>query len=143
MPAAAPTLELDLHPERLAIVQVDAADGVPSWALEGAGLAAIVRRGAELTVVRAEQGVPAGVRAELGWRALEVRGPLDFASTGILASLAALLAEAGVTIFALSTYDTDVVLVRDRELDRACTALVAAGHAVFGPDTAVSRFSRR
>jgi uncharacterized protein len=70
------------------------------------------------------------VECERGWRALVVRGPLDFALTGVLASLATPLAEAGVSIFALSTYDTDYVLVREAQLRDAVAALAAAGNDV-------------
>lgn len=65
---------------------------------------------------------------EKGWYCLKVRGPLDFALTGILASLAAPLAEAGISIFAISTYDTDYFLVK--ELDRAIAVLSKSGHTV-------------
>ena len=69
---------------------------------------------------------------EPGWRALAVAGPLDFGLTGILASLASPLAAAGVSIFAISTYDTDYVLVREQALAVAIDALRAAGHDVRG-----------
>lgn len=74
--------------------------------------------------------VPSGVRVEAGWRALAVQGPLDFDLTGIIAALAAPLAAARISIFAVSTYDTDYVLVRDRDLERAVLALRGAGHSV-------------
>jgi hypothetical protein len=70
------------------------------------------------------------VRAERGWRALRVRGPLSFDLTGVLAAVLAPLAVAQVPVFALSTYDTDHVLVRASDLGRAVKALVAAGHDV-------------
>jgi hypothetical protein len=72
--------------------------------------------------------VPADVRCEPGWRALAVKGPLDFGLTGILASIAAPLAEAGISIFAISTFDTDYVLVKAERLDDAVEALRRAGH---------------
>jgi len=65
-----------------------------------------------------------------GWRALELRGPLDFDLVGILADLSATLADAGVSIFAISTHDTDYVLVRAHQLDQGVTALEAAGYRV-------------
>jgi hypothetical protein len=74
--------------------------------------------------------VPDDVRAERGWRALAVAGPLDFALTGVLAALAGPLADAGVSIFAIATYDTDYVLVRADRLADAVGALRAAGHRV-------------
>jgi hypothetical protein len=59
-----------------------------------------------------------------------VQGTLDFGLTGILAALATPLAEAGVSIFAISTFNTDYVLVMGRDLDRAISALTAVGHKV-------------
>jgi hypothetical protein len=75
-----------------------------------------------------------GVRCESGFVAIEVAGPLDFALTGILASLAAPLADAGISIFAISTFDTDYVLVREADLARARRALEAAGHVFAASD---------
>ena len=84
----------------------------------------------ELSVVCAADAVPAGVRAERGWKALAVDGPLAFELTGILAGLTGVLARAGVPLFALSTHDTDLLLVREADLERAVAALRAAGHEV-------------
>jgi hypothetical protein len=64
------------------------------------------------------------------FRALQVAGPLDFDQVGVLASLATPLADAGVSIFAISTYDTDYILVRQTDLSRGVQALRAAGHTV-------------
>lgn len=75
-----------------------------------------------------EPVVPEGVRSRPGWRCLVVDGPLEFEETGILASLAAPLAEAGISIFALSTWDTDYLLVPAADLAPALAALDAAGH---------------
>jgi uncharacterized protein len=132
----APLLQLFVRPEALSVVRVDALDGMPSWALAGPGIAAVVRRDDELGVVCASSVVPEGVLREDGWIALEVAGPLDFALTGILVAVAGPLAEAGVSIYALSTYDTDVVLVRRDALLAAVAALEAVGH-----DVDVSRLS--
>ncbi len=74
--------------------------------------------------------MPAGIRSEPGWRALKVRGPLDFSLTGILAALLAPLAQVGISIFALSTFDTDYLLIKQPQLDRAVAALRFAGHSV-------------
>jgi len=74
--------------------------------------------------------VSAGWEAEIGWRCLKVLGPLDFSLTGILASLAVPLAEASVSIFAMSTYNTDYILVREGDLEKAKQVLLAIGHIV-------------
>ncbi|HWT93332.1 MAG TPA: ACT domain-containing protein [Solirubrobacteraceae bacterium] len=127
-----PALRLLLHPERYAVVKLRIADGLPAWfALDAAPVTAAVRRGDELSLVAPEDVVPedAGL-VERGFRALEVTGPLAFELTGVMASIAQPLADAGVWIFTLATYDTDVVLVPEAKIETAKAALRAAGHTV-------------
>lgn len=123
-------MTLDVVAGRLAVCRLDAAAPVPAWALDAAPPVSITRTAGELSVVCPQDAVPAGVRGRDGWRALAVRGPLDFALTGLLAGLAGALADAEVPIFALSTHDTDLVLVAEDDLDRAVGALRGAGHEV-------------
>lgn len=127
-------MTLDLWPGLLAVCRL-APDAPPAdWMTAGA-VSSVTRTPAELSVVCAEAAVPEAVVAERGWRALAVRGPLDFALTGVLARLAAPLAEAGVPIFVVSTYDTDVLMVQGGQLAEAVAALRAAGHEVReGPE---------
>lgn len=94
------------------------------------GFYSVTRRAGELSIVCAELLAPAGARVQPGWRVLEVEGPLDFALVGILAALTAALAAAEVSVFAISTFDTDFVLVSEAKLDTAVAALTAAGHEV-------------
>jgi hypothetical protein len=122
-------LTLELVAGSYAVARLDAADPVPGWA--GAGLfVSITRTDAELSVVCPQEAVPAAVPAERGWRCLRVRGPLGFGMTGILASLAGPLAASGVSIFVVSTYDTDYLMLQERDLDRGIDALSRAGHTV-------------
>lgn len=86
----------------------------------------VTRTAEELSVVCHKEDIPAGARADHGWRCFRVAGTLDFSLTGVLASLAAPLAEAGVSLFALSTFDTDYILVKD--LPSARAALERLGH---------------
>ena len=90
----------------------------------------VTRTPAELSAVCDAAAVPSGVKAEGPWGVLAVRGPLDFDMTGVLAGLATPLATAAISMFAISTYDTDYVLVRSHDLDRAVHALEEAGHSV-------------
>ncbi len=120
------SLTLSVLPIRLAVCRLAPDAERPAWAEAGA-FSSITRTPEELSIVCAEARVPPGVRCEPGWRALMVHGPLDFSLTGILAGLAAPLAEAGVPLFALSTFETDYVLVREEELPRAARALSEAG----------------
>ena len=78
----------------------------------------------------AEDDAEDDVENEGPWRAFEVQGPLDFALTGILASIAGPLAHASISIFALSTYRTDYILVREQDMDAAVRVLRKEGHTV-------------
>ena len=121
------SLILTVLPERLAICRLAADAPVPAW-LGRARFWSLTRSEEELSIVLPEEMVEAGWQAERGYRALQVLGPLDLGLTGVLASLAVPLAAAGVSIFALSTYDTDYVLVREGDLEKAEQALVASDH---------------
>ena len=122
-------LRLRVLPGRLAVARLPGTAALPGWA-DGPGLVSITRREGELSIVCAEARVPAEVRAERGWRALEVEGPLDFQELGVMHGLTGPLAGAGVSVLAVSTYDTDVLVVRQETLARAVEALRAAGYAV-------------
>ncbi|MES2127002.1 MAG: ACT domain-containing protein [Pseudomonadota bacterium] len=123
-------LRLKLGDERLAVVRLDPESDIPAWALVRSHFSSISRTPDELSIVCDESQVPDGARIEGGWRALKVEGPLDFGLTGILAAIADPLARAGVSIFAISTFDTDYVLVKDDKVNVALAALCAAGHFV-------------
>jgi len=90
----------------------------------------MTRTADELSLVCAESAVPQDVQCEPGWRLFKIAGPLDFALTGILESVAQPLAEAAISIFAISTYDTDYVMVKERDIEKAAQALEQAGHRV-------------
>jgi hypothetical protein len=119
-------------PGRYAVCRLGGREPLPPWfSLDDGPLAAVVRRGTdELSLVCASDTPPDGTVAERDWVALEVEGPMAFTLTGVLASIAAPLAEAGVPIFALATFDTDVVLVPGARAGDATRALAAAGHEV-------------
>jgi hypothetical protein len=101
----------------------------PLPSIEAGGLLSITRTDDELSIVSSSI-VPAGVTAEIGWRCLQVEGPLSFELTGVIADLSAPLARAGIPIFVISTYDTDYVLVKATDLESACSALRDEGYTV-------------
>lgn len=119
---------------RFAICRLDANAAIPEWAL-AAEFVAITRTPAELSIVCTSSAVPRGTVCVSGWRCLGVEGPLDFSLTGVLASLVGPLAQANISVFALSTYDTDYLLLREEPFIRACALLVAAGHNIRWPDS--------
>ena len=127
-------LALDVMPEELAVSRLEPDAALPQWATSGL-FHAVVRTSGELSIVCPASAVPDSAKTRRGWRGLAVRGPLAFELTGILASLAVPLAQTRVSIFAISTYDTDYILVRQEQLAPAIAALRAAGHEVNGPQS--------
>lgn len=125
-----PSLGLQALSATFAIVRLPAGAGLPWWAARGGEFLSLTRTPGETSVVCEEQFVPAGSQAEHGFRALRVKGPLAFHLTGVLAAVAAPLSDAGVPIFVVSTFDTDYVLVRERDFSTAIATLRQAGHSV-------------
>jgi hypothetical protein len=112
-----------------AVCRLPPGEPVPPWAGSGV-FSSVTRTADELSVVCPAAAVPAGTKAERGWRLLKVAGPLAFGATGILASIATPLAAAGISLLAVATFDTDYVLVPAARLDEARRALTATGHTV-------------
>jgi uncharacterized protein len=126
-------LTLSLMPGALAICRFATDSSIPAWALSGY-LSSITRTADELSIVCPQAQVPVDIPHEGDWRCLKVHGPLDFSMTGVMASLAAPLAEAGISMFAISTFDTDYLLVKQDKLDAAILSLTRAGHSILYGD---------
>ena len=122
-------LVLQIQAGEFSICRLLPSEPVPAWA-GSAGFHAIVRTADELSLLCAAPLVPPGVRAERGWRMLKFAGPFAFTATGILASVLAPLARKKIGILALSTFDTDYLLVKADKLDAAIRAIESAGHTV-------------
>src|SRR5229473_3793678 len=129
MAAATRHLELTLLSERFAISQLDAGSPIPVWATQGPFFS-VTRAGHELSIVTELSRVPVGVQSQRGWHVLKVRGPFVLSEIGVLAALATPLAEAKISLFAVSTFDTDYLLLASETLPAAITALERAGHIV-------------
>jgi uncharacterized protein len=129
-------LAVDLRPGDYTIARLPASSLSAAAALfevAGSAMVSLTRTPDEVSVVCPTEFAPAADKADPGWRLLTVRGPLEFTLTGIMAALSGELAAAGVSLFALSTYDTDHVLVKVADLGRAIDALTEAGHEVHQP----------
>lgn len=135
---AAHHLDLTLLPHRYAIFRLPPHER-PAFVwpklADGATFVSFTHTNEELSGVCEESSVPVNVTAQRGRRLFRLKGPLDFSLTGALASLTAPLAEAGVSIFAISTYNTDYLLLAEQDLDIAITALERAGHSVHRSQT--------
>lgn len=130
-----PTCVLDLLPETYSVYRYPPDTPLPLERPQGEGLWAYVGTSEEVSVVSSQwedrEISPETRQVEAGWRALKVRGPLDFSLVGILASIAAPLAQAGISIFSISTFDTDYILVKEKSLVMAQAVLEEAGHQVL------------
>jgi hypothetical protein len=124
-------MDLVVRPETLAVCQLRPGQPWPEAPGDGS-LFSAVSAGEERTLVCRADLAPGGARIESPWRALTVQGPLDFALVGVMAGLTAPLARAGVSVFVVSTFDTDHVLVRAEVLGDAAEALTDGGHTVTG-----------
>ena len=122
-------LTITVHPDVYAICRLAPDSLVPVWSGGGSFLS-VTRTVSELSVVCEQRLVPESIHAERTRRLLQIEGTLAFTLIGVLASVAAPLAEAEISIFVVSTYDTDYILVSDKDLQRATAKLEAAGHAV-------------
>lgn len=123
------TVTLELMRETLAVCKLPANADVPDW-LPNTGFVSLTRTPEELSIVCDQDVLPDDLEKGADWRAIKVQGQLDFALTGILSSIASPLADANISIFAISTFDTDYVLVQQSALDSAVKVLQDVGHTV-------------
>jgi hypothetical protein len=124
--------------QRLAVCRLASDARIPGWALQG-GFFCVVRTLDELSMVCSEDictedRISDGAPVERGWVALKLEGPFPFSMTGVLASFVEPLAAAQIPIFAISTFDTDYVLIKRTNLEQAVSALGAAGHEKLGEE---------
>jgi uncharacterized protein len=126
---AARSLELTLLRERFAVCRLAPDAATPSWAT-GDTFYSITRSAEELSVVVEESRVPAGLTSQAGWRVFQVRGPFAFSEIGVLAALTGPLATKEISLFVISTFNTDYLLVFEKQLADAIAALERAGHTI-------------
>ena len=121
-------LHLTVLPEEFSVWRLAADAPLPP--VDSGSFLSITRTNDELSIVSSSNNVPPGAKTETGWRCLRVEGPLAFEMTGVLAGLSVPLARAKVPIFVVSTYDTDYLMVKAADLNRACNTLRNEGHTV-------------
>ncbi len=127
-----PLVALDLLPQTFAVARLPPGAPIPEWAESGA-LVCLTRSVSELSIIAEADRVPAPVLSRTGFRCLRVQGILDFEQVGILASLSGTLARAGISLLAVSTFDTDYLFVAEPRLSEAIAALAGTGHSVHSP----------
>ncbi len=123
------SLDLEAVPGTFAVTKLPASSPAPDWSTTG-HFTSVTRSAEELSIVCLEPNVPAEATSERGWRCMRVAGPLDFSKIGVIASLAGPLAEAGIAVFVISTFETDYLLVKAERFEDTVRALGQLGHRV-------------
>ena len=115
-------LTLSILPEKLGICHFNKKSPIPDWAKE-ISFCSITRTPDELSIVCPQDKIPGGILVEKDWRAFKIEGPLGFVLTGIVSSISDPLAKAGISILYISTYETDYILVKEENLNKAAKIL--------------------
>ena len=122
-------MKINILPSTYSICRLSPNSQIPNWTHKGS-FVSITKTTEELSVVCEESQVPSDVKAESDWRILKVEGPLDFSLTGILSRISTCLAKAKISIFAISTFDTDYIMVKSSSLNEAISSLKKEGYEV-------------
>jgi uncharacterized protein len=138
------SLKFSMVPGTYVVCRLPASAALPAWA--GKAFVSITRTADELSIVCEERRLPADVdgvdfQLERGWVLLKLHGPFPLDAIGVLSSVAKPLAEAAISLFALSTFDTDYVLVKRIHAKQAIAALTLAGHQLVEPTSGAFRRS--
>ncbi|AGF55847.1 hypothetical protein B0P06_000031 [Clostridium saccharoperbutylacetonicum] len=123
-------LTMKLFKDKYGVCRLTRNESIPKWA-QDSDFFSITKTSDELSIVCLEDSIPSEIKCERDWRILKIEGPLDFSLIGILASISTILAQKGISIFAISTYDTDYILVKNKDLDNAVESLIKERYEVL------------
>ena len=126
-------LSMRILTDRMAVCRFEPSAPLPDW-IDQPGFYSITRTAEELSVVCSEERVPPGAESETGWRCFQLQGPFNFSETGIISSLTQPLTESGVSVFVISTFDTDYLMVKEKDFSKAIDVLATQGHQITGED---------
>ena len=112
------------------VCRMNAFDGVPDWALE-TPVSSVTRTAEELSIVCPDSVAPKELQSEQEWKCLKIHGPLGFEEVGIISGLTKVLADANISVFVMSTFETDYILVKRMNIEKAAKVLADQGHEVF------------
>lgn len=115
-------LTLKLLKDTYVVCRLEKDSSIPSWAFDGE-FSSITKTDDELSIVCLQDNIPDNIKCERDWRILKIQGPLDFSLIGILSKISGLMAENNISIFAVSTYDTDYILLKNDKLENAIRVL--------------------
>ena len=115
-------LTLKLLKDIYGVCRLNKDESIPSWAFDGE-FSSITKTDDELSIVCLKDNIPKDTKCELDWKILKILGPLDFSLIGILSKISTLMAENNISIFAVSTYDTDYIMIKENDLKQAVSIL--------------------
>lgn len=120
-------LKMKLLKGSFGICRLDSNSSIPNW-IDYEKFLSITKTDDELSIVCSEDGIPNNIKCEKNWNVIKVEGPLDFSLIGILSSISTILSKENISIFAISTYDTDYILVKNKDLQKSIDALSKQGY---------------
>ncbi|XAM38272.1 hypothetical protein TPHSE_25560 [Terrisporobacter petrolearius] len=123
-------LTMKLLKEKYGVCRLNKTELIPEWA-RNSDFFSITKTSDKLSIVCFQDNIPNDIKCEKDWRVLKIEGPLDFSLIGILASISTILAQNGISIFAISTYDTDYILVKNKDIDNAIDSLIKERYEVI------------
>lgn len=115
-------LNLKLLKVKYSVCRLNKNDEIPKWIFDEEFFS-ITRTDDELSIVCSQDKIKENIKCEKDWRILKIEGPLDFSLIGILSRISTLMANDGISIFAISTYDTDYILIKEESINRAIEVL--------------------
>ncbi len=117
--------------DKYAIHRFDSCSDIPMW-IKDSDFYSVTKTKDELSIVCKQlDSITEAAEINKDWRILKLQGPLDFSLVGIIAEIAGILKESNITIFTISTFETDYILVKNKNLDRAIDSLKANGHEII------------
>ena len=122
-------LQLSLLKDKYGICTLPNTAPIPDWALTQS-LASITRTEKELTIVCRLEILPSQYQSDLNWRCFKIDGSFDLNQIGVIASISSPLADAGISIYVISTYDTDYFLIQEQDLEQTISVLSNSGHYI-------------
>jgi len=123
-------LTMKLLKEKYGVCRLNKNKLIPEWA-QNSDFFSITKTCDELSIVCSQDDIPNDIQCEKDWKILKIEGPLDFSLIGILASISTILAQKGISIFAISTYDTDYILVKNKHIRNAIDSLVKERYEII------------
>ncbi|MBX4261975.1 ACT domain-containing protein [Clostridium estertheticum] len=129
-------LTMKLLNEKFSVCRLNKNEQIPEW-VKNSSFYSISKTSDELSIVCSQDIIPSNIKCEKDWRILKVEGPLDFSLIGIISSISTILALKRISIFAVSTYDTDYILVKNKDIDNTILALSNERYEIINQENMV------